>query len=349
MAEQFDYDRILASLLVPEVLSALADVREHRGRERLYVTMASGVLDSLVESARIQSTGASNRIENISTSDKRLRELVTTSAKPHTRDEREIAGYRYVLDEIHASHDDIPVTPNVILQLHRDLYRFTGVSFAGRWKDSDNVIAEQSESGEMVARFRPTSAVATPHAMKRICDEYARQIDTGRYDPLLVSLVFAFDFVSIHPFNDGNGRMSRLLTLLLLYRSGYLVGKYVSIEREIERTRQTYYEALAASSVGWKDATSDYAPFVTYMLGVLTACYGELDERVARLSPGKSSEDVLRAYFNDLMGPATKREIMDANPSMSQRTIERILQRLQADGTIEKVGAARATMYRVRR
>ena len=349
MAEQFDYDRMLASLLVPEVLSALADVHEHRGREQLYVTMAPDVLDSLVESARIQSTGASNRIENISTSDKRLRELVTAGAKPHTRDEREIVGYRYVLDEIHVLHDDIPVMPNVILQLHRALYRFTEAGFAGRWKDSDNVIVEQGESGEMVVRFRPTSAVATPHAMERICDEYARQIGTGRHDPLLVSLVFAFDFVSIHPFNDGNGRMSRLLILLLLYRNGYLVGKYVSIEREIERTRQTYYEALAASSVGWKDATSDYTPFVTYMLGVLIACYGELDERVARLSSGKSNEDILRAYFDGLMGAATKYEIMDANPSMSQRTIERILQRLQAEGAIEKVGAARATMYRVRR
>ena len=197
----------------------------------------------------------------------------------------------------------------------------------------------------MVARFRPTSAVGTPSAMERLCDEYAEQITKGDYDPLLVSLIFVFDFVSIHPFNDGNGRMSRLLTLLLLYRSGYTVGKYVSIEKEIERTKSTYYEALAASSIGWQDGNNDYVPFVTYMLGVITACYKELDERFAQLSSNGSNEEVLRAYFEGIVGPATKREIMDAHPSMSQRTVERMLQKLQAEGFIEKVGAARATAY----
>ena len=181
--------------------------------------------------------------------------------------------------------------------------------------------------------------------MERLCDEYAEQITKGDYDPLLVSLIFVFDFVSIHPFNDGNGRMSRLLTLLLLYRSGYTVGKYVSIEKEIERTKSTYYEALAASSIGWQDGNNDYVPFVTYMLGVITACYKELDERFAQLSSNGSNEEVLRAYFEGIVGPATKREIMDAHPSMSQRTVERMLQKLQAEGFIEKVGAARATAY----
>ena len=168
----------------------------------------------------------------------------------------------------------------------------------------------------------------------------------GTYDPLLVSLVFAFDFVSIHPFNDGNGRMSRLLTLLLTYRSGYAIGKYVSIEAEIERTKETYYEALAASSVGWADGENDYSPFVTYMLGIMAACYADLDERVALLSSGGKGEDILRTYFEMLVGTATKRQILDDNPTLSRRTVERVLQKLQAEGVIEKVGAARATKYR---
>ncbi len=136
------------------------------------------------------------------------------------------------------------------------------------------------------------------------------------------------------------------MTLLLLYRNGYTVGKYVSIEAEIEKTKETYYESLAASSVGWNEGENDYMPFVTYMLGVIGACYATLDERFALLSSGGSNEDELREYFDSLATSASKREIMDANPTMSQRTVERILQKLQAEGYLEKVGAARATRYR---
>jgi Fic family protein len=343
---QFDYEGVLQSLMVPEVVSALGNVRERRGRQELYKSLQPAVLERLCEVAKIQSTGASNRIENISTSEVRLHELMEHKVEPKNRDEREIAGYRYVLDMIHEDHDSIPVTPGVILQLHRDLYRFQDASFAGRWKDSDNVIAERAEDGRMLARFVPTSAVATPSAIERICEEYARWTKDGTYDPLLVSLVFVFDFVSIHPFNDGNGRMSRLLTLLLTYRSGYEVGKYISIEAEIERTKGTYYEALAASSAGWAEGKSDYAPFVTYMLGVMAACYADLDARIALLSSGGKGEDVLRAYFANLAGEVTKRQILDDNPTLSRRTTERVLQKLQAEGYIEKVGAARATAYR---
>ena len=343
---QFDYKRALSKLMTPEVMQALGNVREHRGRQALYASLEPRTLDRLCEIAKIQSTSASNRIENISTSDKRLRELMEQKAEPINRDEREIAGYRYVLDLIHERHDDIPVTPNVILQLHRDLYRFQDVSFAGRWKDSDNVIAEVQPDGSMAARFIPTSASRTPDAVRCICEEYGRELKEGVYDPLLVSLLFVFDFVSIHPFDDGNGRMSRLLTLLLSYRCGYTVGKYVSIEAEIEKTKPTYYEALRASSAGWNDGENDYLPFVTYMLGVFASCYRELDERFALLASSGSNEGILRGYFDGMLGKVTKRQIMDANPVMSQHTVERILQKLQAEGFIEKVGAARATAYR---
>ena len=343
---QFEYKEILNSLMTPDVVFALGNVREHRGKQELYKSLQPATLEKLCEVAKIQSTGASNRIENISTSEVRLRDLMERKVDPANRDEREIAGYRYVLDMIHEDHDSITVTPNVILQLHRDLYRFRDASFAGHWKDSDNVIAERAEDGRMVTRFVPTSAAATPAAVERICEEYGRWSQDGTYDALLVSLVFAFDFVSIHPFNDGNGRMSRLLTLLLTYRSGYDVGKYVSIEAEIERTKETYYEALAASSIGWAEGRADYAPFVTYMLGVMAACYADLDARIALLSSGGKGEDILRAYFASLVGTATKRQIMDDNPTLSRRSVERVLQKLQAKGVIEKVGAARATAYR---
>lgn len=342
---QFDYDRALQSLMTPQVMQALSSVHEYRGRQSLYAAMRPDVLDRLCEVAKIQSTSASNAIENISTTNKRLRELMEQKVRPENRNEREIMGYRYVLDIIHDSHDDIPVNSNVILQLHRDLYRYLDMTFAGRYKDSDNVIAEQSLDGAMVVRFKPTSAAATPGAINQICEEYARQLRAGTYDSLLISLLFVFDFESIHPFNDGNGRMSRLMTLLLLYRCGYTVGKYVSIEAEIERTKTSYYEALAASSVGWEDGQNDFVPFVTYMLGVIEACYGELDKRFAQLSSGESNEDTLRAYFDGVIGKVSKQQIMDDNPVMSQRTVERILQKLQAEGYIKKTGAARATRY----
>lgn len=343
---QFDYDKKLSQLMSPEIMAALGNVREHRGRQSLYIATKPDALDKLCEVAKIQSTGASNRIENISTTDARLRGLMEQKIEPRNRDEREIAGYRYVLDIIHESHDDIPVTLGVILQFHRDLYRYLDASFAGKWKDADNAIAERLPTGELVTRFTPTPAAATPAAVQEICDAYASEIQKGVYDPLLTSLIFAFDFVSIHPFNDGNGRMSRLMTLLLLYRNGYTVGKYVSIEAEIEKTKETYYESLAASSVGWNEGVNDYMPFVTYMLGVIGACYATLDERFALFSSGESNEDELREYFDSLATSASKREIMDANPTMSQRTVERILQKLQAEGYLEKVGAARATRYR---
>ncbi len=343
---QFDYGKILPRLMTPEVMAALGHIREYRGRQELYLATKPDAFDGLCEVAKIQSTSSSNRIENISTSDKRLRELMAQKTEPINRDEREISGYRYVLDMIHESHDDIPVTPSVILQLHRDLCRFQDVGFGGRWKDADNYIAERADDGTMVVRFAPTSAAATPGAVERICEEYARELERGVYDPLLVSLLFVFDFVSIHPFNDGNGRMSRLMTLLLAYRCGYTVGKYISIEAEIEKTKVTYYEALRASSVGWQEGDNDYLPFVTYMLGVMGSCYRTLDERFALLSSQGSNEDVLRSYFDGLVGKVTKRQIMDDNPIMSKHTVERILQKLQAEDAIEKVGAARSTAYR---
>lgn len=343
---QFDYESVLPALMTPAVSSALATIREYRGRQAAYGEMNPDVLESLVEVAKIQSIGASNRIENIATSERRLREIVSENTAPRNRDEREIAGYRYVLELIHENHDAIPVTPGVILQLHRDLYRYSDVAYAGRWKDADNVIAERAADGTMVTRFQPTSAAATPGTVERLCEAYAACIDAGVYDPLLVSALFVFDFVSIHPFNDGNGRMSRLLTLLLMYRNGYTVGKYVSIEKEIERSKATYYEALQASSCGWHDGTNDYMPFVTYFLGVVTACCKELDERIVALATTRDGESLLRNYFANLTGNATKRQVMDANPTVSQRTVERVLQKLQQEGSIEKVGAARTTAYR---
>lgn len=343
--KQFDYERILPSFLTPEVMNIVSGIHEYRGKQDLYLSAEPNIMDRLCEVARIQSTKASNKIENISTSDKRLRELMMEKTEPKNRDEREILGYRYVLDMIHESYAHIDVSPNVILQLHRDLYRFLNASFAENWKDSDNIIAEITDTGERVARFLPTSAVATPHAVDELCEAYNKAIEEGRYDSLLITSLFVFDFVSIHPFNDGNGRMSRLLTLLLLYKSGYLVGKYISIEQGIEETKETYYEALQASSTGWSEGANDYVPFVTYLLGIVSSCYRTLSDRVESMASSMSNEDRIRQLVYSSVMPLTKRAILDANPSISRKTVERVLQKLQREGAIRKVGAARATAY----
>ena len=345
---QFDYPAILATLLTPEIVRDLSAIHEYRGRQVRLSRVSPEALDGLMEIALIQSTGASNRIENISTSDARLHELLLEDAAPRNRDEQEILGYRYVLDLIHNSHDDIPVTPGVILQLHRDLYRYMDVSFGGHWKDSDNIIQEIGADGQRRTRFTPTSAAATPSAMEELCGVYREQVREGMFDPLLLVIVFVFDFVCIHPFNDGNGRMSRLLTLLLMYQNGHAVGKYISIEQEIERTKRSYYEALAESSTGWQDRTNDYRPFVRYMLGVVLACCREFDERASIVDSSMSSEQRVKAYFSQQLGAISKRELLEALPVLNHRSVERTLQKLQKDGFIERVGSGRATKYRRR-
>ena len=323
----------------------VSSLHEHRGKQALYQTTSPDILQNLVEVARIQSTGASNAIEGIGTTDERLKQLVLQKVEPRNRDEREIVGYRRVLATIHESYEHIPVTPGVILQLHRDLFASVGTSIGGHWKDSDNVIAERDEAGHLRARFVPTPASQVPDAVERLCAARNEALSDGTYDPLLVTCAFVFDFVSIHPFSDGNGRMSRLLTLLLLYQAGYDVGKYVSIEKAIDDTKQSYYESLAASSCGWHENCSDYLPFVSYLLGTIEWCYAELDRRMAAASTSAPTGQLVLNALRSSVAPLAKKDLLDLLPNMSQRTLERALAQLQADGLVRKTGAARATRY----
>lgn len=343
---QFDYTAVPKGLLTQETMNLLAAVHECRGRQESDLSVGRDVLDALVEVARVQSAGASNRIEGIRTSDARLRGIMEERTDPRSRDEEEIAGYRDVLATIHEGHDYIEPTPGVILQLHRDMYRHTPLSGGGRFKDSDNEIVGIRADGSRYVRFRPVPAVATPDAVERLCAALREGLSRGGADPLLVSMEFVLDFTCVHPFGDGNGRMSRLLTLLLLYRCGYLVGKYVSVEREIERTKGDYYDALAESSAGWAEGANDPGPFVRYMLGVVLACYRYLGRRVgavrsARLTKSERVEAALRGS----VGKVTKADLLEACPGVSRTTVERVLAALLARGAIEKVGGGRSTGY----
>ena len=342
----FSFERASQVLEDPALVRSLLSLYEYKGKQALYLDARPDVLGSLCEFAKIQSTGASNRIEGIFTSEKRLSEIVANHAQPRSRDEQEIAGYRDVLSLIHESHDYIEVTPNVILQLHAMLHRHSGYAFAGHWKDSDNAIVERAADGTEYVRFRPVSAVATPQAMEELCRAYNDAIREGVLDPLVLIPRFILDFTCIHPFADGNGRMSRLLTLLLLYRAGFVVGKYVSIEDEINRTKQTYYDALQKSSYGWDTGRNDYAPFTAYTLGVVLAAYKSFESRVEGvIGRGKSKAERIECVLRDGLGKVAKSDIVRECPDISLTTIERTLHVLLQEGRIEKIGAGRASGY----
>lgn len=332
-------------LLIPDIVALLTQIHEFKGEQNLFIEANSDTLTQLVEIAKIQSTEASNKIEGIYTSDERLKKIVLDKTTPRTRNEQEIAGYRDVLATIHESYEYIPLRPTMILQLHRDLYKFSGMAIGGSYKNSDNIIAEVDSQGNKRVRFQPVPAWETPEAVDAACTAYSDAVNSGA-DPLLIIPMFILDFLCIHPFNDGNGRMSRLLTLLLLYRSGYIVGKYISIEKMIEQSKETYYETLQQSSAGWHENENDYAPFVRYLLGVILAAYRDFSSRVQLLSlKGLSKPDRIRALIQDTLGKITKTEIMEKCPDISQATVQRTLMELQKKGKIIKLGGGRYTAY----
>lgn len=342
----FHFKSAYNKLLTPEIVAYLTQIHEYKGQQNLFIEAKADALSNLLEVAKIQSTEASNRIEGIITTDDRLKKIVREKTIPQTRSEKEIAGYRDVLATIHESHDYISPKPSVILQLHRDLYKFSGKSIGGSFKNSDNVIAEELPDCQRVIRFQPVPAWETPGAIRVLCDAFQEAMQDTELDPLLLIPVFILDFLCIHPFNDGNGLMSRLLTLLLLYRAGYIVGKYISIEKLISDTKETYYEVLQESSRNWHEGTNDYAPFVTYLLGILVAAYRDFETRIELLTDrGLSKPDRVREIIRKHLGKITKSEIMAQCPDISQITVQRALAEMLKNGEITKLNGGRYTAY----
>nr|MBO6294496.1 Fic family protein [Schwartzia sp. (in: firmicutes)] len=341
-----DYKAEYQKLLSTEVVSFLAQIHEQKGHQNLLIETQKDVLSELLAVAKIQSTEASNRIEGIITTDDRLKKIVMNKTTPQGRSEREIAGYRDVLNTIHENYEFIPVRPGMILQLHRDLYKFSASAIGGKFKDSDNVIAETLPDGTKKVRFQPVPAWETAEAMNTLCSALQEAMADAELDPLLLIPMFIFDFLCIHPFNDGNGRMSRLLTLLLLYRSGFFVGKYISIERLIADSKGSYYEALHDSSAGWHEGENDYLPFVRYMLGIVIAAYREFASRASVfVTRGLSKPQRVREIIRGTTGRISKTEIMKQCPDISQKTVERALKELMDSGEIIKIGGGRYTTY----
>lgn len=343
---EFHFDKVYHSLLRADIVALMAQIHEYKGEQNLFIEAKADTLTQLMDIARIQSTEASNRIEGIYTSDVRLKKIVQDKTMPKTRSEKEIAGYRDVLATIHESHDFIPPKPAIILQLHRDLYKFSGMSIGGSYKTSDNIIEEEDTSGNKFVRFVPVPAWETAEAVDRLCEAFDVSCRNAELDPLLLIPIFILDFLCIHPFNDGNGRMSRLLTLLLLYRAGYIVGKYISLEKLIEQSKETYYEVLQQSSDRWHEEENDYVPFVRYMLGIVVAAYREFSSRVQLLTTsGMSKPDRVREIIKNTLGKITKTEILQKCPDISQVTVQRALNDLVKSGEIIKLSGGRYTSY----
>lgn len=340
----YNYREKWQKLLTPEIVKKLTLIHEYKGEQRLFIEAHKDELNKLVEIAMVQSTEASNRIEGISTADDRLKNLVQAKTTPRNRDESEIAGYRDVLNTIHNNYDYIPINANYLLQLHRDLYKFLGNVNGGIFKTSDNIIREMDEGGNERIQFRAVAAWETPASIDALCNAFREAKEA--VDPLLLDMMFILDFLCIHPFDDGNGRMSRLLTLLLLYQSGFIVGRYISIEKIIEESKETYYEALQDSSVNWHENENDYKPFVNYMLGVIVNAYKEFESRVKLLTnPELTKTDRIREIIKKHIGTITKSELIRMNPDISDTTIQRALAELLKSGEIVKIGGGRYTKY----
>lgn len=344
----FDYQKLAQQKWDSEILLYVAKIHEYKGRQDLYIRQKPVELERLVEVARIQSTEASNKIEGIVTTSTRIKQLMSEKTSPRNRDEKEIMGYRDVLNTIHESHEFIPLRPSYILQLHRDLLKRTGLSYGGTFKNVQNYIKETLPDGTEIIRFTPVAPYETPAAVEAICDSYARTQALEAIDPLILIPVFICDFLCIHPFNDGNGRMSRLLTLLLLYQNGFEVGKYISVEKEIEKTKDIYYDVLEGADFGWHEEKNDYTPFIRYMLQVILSCYVEFEERVGLMQSGGAKSvayDVVKAYAASKIGKFTSADVIINCPSVGRSSALAALKKLTDEGYLTKLKTGRNIAY----
>ena len=341
----FNYSEIKNQQWDSDILSLIAAIYKEAGKQEMYLKQRPEKLEKLVEIAKVQSTEASNAIEGIVTTSTRIKQLVEEKTTPKNRDEQEIAGYRDVLNIIHESFDAIPITQNYILQLHKILYSHMNNPMAGRTKSVQNYISATYPDGHVETLFTPLVPYETPEALDKICEEYNRVIGNMEVEPLIAIPIFIHDFLCIHPFNDGNGRMSRLLTTLLLYRCGFYVGKYISLEAKIAKNKELYYDALNQSQTGWHEGSEDALPFIKYLLGTILASYKDFEDRFALVETKLPALETVRRATLNKIGRFTKQDIRELCPSLSISSIEGALRKLVAGGELKKEGSGKNTCY----
>lgn len=341
----FNYSAIRDYLWDSEILGLIAAIYKEAGKQELYLKQRPEELEKLIEIAKIQSTEASNAIEGIVTTSTRIKQLVEEKTTPKNRDEQEIAGYRDVLNIIHENFDVIPISQNYILQLHKILYSHMNNFMAGRTKNVQNYISATYPDGHVQVLFTPMAPCETPEAIDKICEEYNLAIGNMELEPLILIPVFIHDFLCIHPFNDGNGRMSRLLTTLLLYRNGFYVGRYISLEGKIAKNKDLYYDALSRSQDGWHEGTEDIIPFIKYMLGIILAAYKDFEDRMDLIGVKLSALEIVRRASKNKLGRFNKQDIRELCPNLSDSSIEGALRKMLSSGELKREGKGKNTCY----
>ena len=341
----FNYSKIKDQKWDSEILGLIAAIYKEAGKQELYLKQKPDELERLVEIAKVQSTEASNAIEGIVTTNTRIKQLVEEKTAPRNRDEQEIAGYRDVLSLIHENFDAIPISKNYILQMHKMMYSHMNNPFAGQTKNVQNYISATYPDGHTEILFTPLSPFETPDALDRICEEYNKVIGNLEVEPLIAIPIFIHDFLCIHPFNDGNGRMSRLLTTLLLYRSGFCVGKYISLEAKIAKNKDLYYDALGRSQHGWHEGTEDVVPFIKYLLGTVLAAYKDFGDRFAIVEEKLPAIDMVRKAAMNKIGRFNKQDIRELCPALSLSSVEGALRKMVASGELKREGKGKSTYY----
>lgn len=341
----FNYSKIKDIKWDSEILSLVASIYRYQGKQELYLKQRPNELEKLIDIAKIQSTESSNEIEGIVTTSVRLKQLLEEKTTPRNRNEQEIVGYRDVLDIIHENFDVIPISRNYILQMHKILYSHMNNPLAGKTKNVQNYISATYPDGHSEVLFTPLSPFETPGALDLICDEYNRVIGNFEVEPIIMIPIFIHDFLCIHPFNDGNGRLSRLLTTLLLYKNGFYVGRYISLESLIAKDKAAYYEALNKAGMNWQNGNEDVVPFIKYLLKIVLAAYKAFDNRFSIVENKLSAIEMVRKATSQKIGRFTKQDIRELCPSLSISSIEGSLRKLVEEGELRREGVGRSTKY----
>ena len=346
--KSLDIDFLSRQAIPIEMGGLLQRLGEFKGRQDLFQRQTPQVLATLKQVAIIESTESSNRIEGVTVPFKRFKELMAHPSKPKDRSEAEILGYREALSMIHAKPETFPINEKTILGLHKQIYTRTDIP-AGQWKKRDNTIEERLADGRWATRFVPVSAGETPLYMKELCVRFNRLWNKRQVSPLILIPAFVFDFLCIHPFADGNGRVSRLLTVLLLHQADYSVGRYISIERLIEESRETYYEALQLSSKGWQEGKHSLKPWWEYSLGVLIGAYQEFERRVGTITKARGAKtSIVEETIKNLPTAFSISDVERLCPSVSRDMIRVILNRLRKEGYLFCRGTGRGALWEKR-
>lgn len=343
--KSFQNNYIESIPITHNLLQTIRLIGEYKGKQDLFKEQSPQLLETLKHTAIIQSIESSNRIEGITAPLDRIKAIAAEKTTPANRSEQEIAGYRNVLNTIHSGYEHIPVSSNIVLQFHRDIYALSAAP-GGKWKTTENEIAEVYPDGSKVVRFKSVSAFETPEAMDKLHSLLKSEINKSQLEPLLIIATYILDFLCIHPFKDGNGRMSRLLSLLLLYKSGYEVGRFISLEKLIEDNKESYYDALNKSSRGWHESKHNLIPWWEYFLGILLKAYREFENRVGIITSSRGAKrKMIFGLIENLPNKFSYADVEKACPGVSRPTINRSLTELRKAGKIKCIKPGRDAVW----